>query len=247
MWRWRRRTDEDFREEIHTNIALDTDRFAAEGMSHEDARTAAVRAFGNVTAAQERFYESRRVMWLDDLQRDVRYALRGLNRSRGFAAVAILTLAVGIGANTSIFSLVNALILRSLPVDHPEQLVEMVFKYPRDPWLNLYRWKDYERFRNHNHVFSDLIAMSPARFQVTDSTLGPELVDGVYVSGNFFDALGLRPAIGRLIGPPEDHIGSARAAVAVISWSYWENGFNLDPAVRASRWSSTMYRPRSSG
>src|ERR1700680_4604918 len=155
MWRWRTRTDEDFNEEIRSNIAIDTDRFIAEGMSRKEANEAALRAFGNVTAAQERFYESRRVMWLDDLQRDARYALRGLNRSRGFAAVAILTLAVGIGANTSIFSPVNALILRSLPVDHPEQLLEMVFRSPRDPWLNLYRWKNYKRFRNHNHVFSD--------------------------------------------------------------------------------------------
>src|SRR2546426_2191906 len=128
MWRWRKRTYEDFREEIQSNIALDTDRFAAEGMSDEDARAAALSAFGNVTRAQERFYESRRVMWLDDLQRDVRFAVRALFRSRGFTAVAVLTLAVGIGANAAIFSLVNTLMLRSLPVRQPEQLVEMVFK-----------------------------------------------------------------------------------------------------------------------
>jgi predicted permease len=231
MWRWRHRTDEDFREEIQANIALDADRFVAEGMSHEEASAAARRAFGNVTRAQERFYESRRVMWLDDLQRDLLYALRTLSRSPGFTAVAILTLALGIGANTAIFSLVNALMLRSLPVRHPEQLVEMLWKYPGDPRLNNYGWKDYERLREHNHVFTDLIAMSPGRLQVTGRTLGPEVVDGVYVPGNFFDVLGVRPAIGRLIGPPDDQIGSARVAVAVISWSYWQSHFNLDPAV----------------
>jgi hypothetical protein len=80
-----------------------------------------------VQKRHERFYESRRVMWLDDLQRDVRFAVRALLRSRGFTAVAVLTLAVGIGANTAIFSLLNTLMLRSLPVRQPEQLVEMVF------------------------------------------------------------------------------------------------------------------------
>src|SRR3984893_1181545 len=133
MWRWRTRTDEDFNEEIRSNIAIDTDRFVAEGMSRKEANEAALRAFGNVTRAQERFYESRRVMWLDDLQCDVRFAVRALFRSRGFAAVAVLTLAFGIGGNTAIFSLVNALMLRSLPVRQPEQLVEMLFKYPGDP------------------------------------------------------------------------------------------------------------------
>jgi putative ABC transport system permease protein len=155
--------------------------------------------------------------WLDDVRRDVLYALRTLSRSPGFTAVAVLTMALGIGANTAIFSLVDALMLRALPVRHPEQLVEMPWKYPGDPRRNYYRWKDYEHFRRQNDVFTDLIAMSPGRFQVTGGTRAPELVDGAYVSGNFFDGLGVRPAIGRLIGPQEDRIGSgAGAAVAVI-------------------------------
>jgi hypothetical protein len=146
-------------------------------MSHKEAHDAALRAFGNVTRAQERFYESRRMMWLDDLKRDVRFAIRALFRSRGFTAVAVLTLAVGIGANTAIFSLVNTLMLRSLPVRQPEQLVEMVFKYPGDPRLNLSPWKHYERFRDQNHVFSDLMATLPSRFQVTGGgTLEPEVL-----------------------------------------------------------------------
>jgi putative ABC transport system permease protein len=180
---------------------------------------------------------SRYVAWLDDVGRDLRYAFRIGSGNPGFSAVIIITLALGIGANTAIFSLVDTLMLRSLPVRQPEQLVELLFKYPRDPRLNMYPWKHYERFRDQNHVFSDLIAMSAqsGRFQVTASTDGPEVVDGMYVSGNFFDALGLQPAIGRLIGVEESAIGSPRAAVAVITWSYWQSRFNLDPAVLGQR------------
>ena len=225
------RAEEDLNREVASHLTLMEDEFRRQGLTADEARLAAKRAFGGVEQVKEHHRDTRSFRWLDDAGRDARYALRGLATHPGFTTVAVLTLAVGIGANTAIFSLVNALILRSLPVDHPEQLVEMLYKYPRDPRLNRYRWKDYERLHNQNHVFSDLMAMSPGRFQVTDATHGAEVVDGVVVSGNFFDALGLRPAIGRLIGPPENESGSASAAVSVISWSCWEGRFNLDPAV----------------
>src|SRR5687767_11674030 len=130
MWRWRRRTDEDFNAEIQANIALDLDRFIAEGMSPEEARLAALRAFGNVTRAQERFYEAGRMVWLDDFGRDVRYAFRTLFKNPGFAAVVAVTLALGIGANTAVFSVINTVVFRSLPVERPDELVELLFKFP---------------------------------------------------------------------------------------------------------------------
>src|SRR5580700_6854257 len=174
---------------------------------------------------------------MEILLQDLRYGLRMLRRSPGFSAVVIVTLALGIGANTAIFSLVDTLMLRSLPVRQPDQLVELLFKYPRDPRLNGYPWKDYERFREENHVFADLVAMSaePRHFQVTGPTYGPEVVDAMYVSGNFFGALGLQPAIGRLIGPEDSQMGSPRATVAVINWAYWQSHFNLDPTVLGKR------------
>ena len=179
----------------------------------------------------ERFDESRRIMWLDDLRRDLRLAWRSLGRNRGFTLAAVLTLALGIGANTAIFSLINTVILRPLPVLRPEQLVELLFKFPGDPRLNMYSWTDYVRLRDENRVFSNLVAISPGRHQVTGEFVEPEVVDAMYVGGNFFDTLGVRPAIGTLISSRNDRVGSVDAAVAVISWSYWQRRFNLDPAV----------------
>jgi predicted permease len=171
------------------------------------------------------------VIWLDDLQRDIRYAFRTLCRSPGFAAVVVVTLALGIGANTAVFSVINTVALRSLPVERPDELVEPLFKFPGDPRLNSYWWKHYEHFRDRNQVFSNLIAASPASFQVTGEAIQPEIVTGMYVVGEFFDVLGVRPAIGRLIGPQDDRVGSSDASVAVISWPYWQNRLNGDPGV----------------
>jgi predicted permease len=170
-------------------------------------------------------------MWLDELRRDLRLAWRSLGSNRGFALAAVLTLALGIGANTAIFSLINTVILRPLPVRQPEQLVELLFKFPGDPRLNMYSWTDYVRLRDENHVFSDLLAISRSRHQVMGESVEPEVVDAMYVGGNFFETLGVRPALGTLIGSRNDRVGSADAAVAVISWSYWRSRFNLDPAV----------------
>jgi putative ABC transport system permease protein len=160
---------------------------------------------------------------LDTTWQDVRYAARTLRRSPGFTAVAVLSLALGIGANTAIFSLINTLMLRSLPVSHPEQLVELLSRYPGEPRMSSFSWRHYEHFRDHNQSFSDLLAVSRARFQVTAEGFEEETIDGEYVSGNFFTALGVRPALGRVIDGQDDQLESATAASAVVSWSYWTN------------------------
>ena len=149
---------------------------------------------------------------------DARYALRMMRRSPGFTAVAALSLALGIGANTAIFSLINSLMLRMLPVRDPEQLVALLSKYPGEPRGSYFSLPSYEHHRDYNHVFSGLIATGVSRFNVRGGGGELETLDGEFVSDNFFQVLGVTPAIGRLAGP-------------VVSWSYWKNRFNLDPAI----------------
>ncbi len=161
---------------------------------------------------------------------DVRYALRQLRKNPGFTAVAVLTLALGIGANTAIFSLVNTLMLHMLPVRDPGQLVELLHRYPGEPHFNGFSSRAYELMRDHNHVFSGLIAAAYQSFHVRAEGLEPQILQGGYVAGNFFPVLGVEPAIGRLIGPEDERIGGP-SAVAVVSWSYWKSRFNLDRAI----------------
>ncbi len=168
---------------------------------------------------------------MDRLWQNSRYALRMMRRSPGFTGVALLSLALGIGANTAIFSLINTLMLRPLPVREPQQLVELLGVYPGDPRMNYFAWKYYEQFRDQNHVFSDLIGVSAARFQLSGEGIEAETVNGHYVMGTFFPALGMQPAIGRLIGPQDDQLGAGDPAVAVVSWSYWQNRFNRDSTI----------------
>ncbi|MGH9613768.1 MAG: ABC transporter permease, partial [Bryobacteraceae bacterium] len=178
-------------------------------------------------------------MWawdsLEQLWQDTRYALRGMRRSPGFTVVAILSLALGIGANTAIFSLIDTLMLRMLPVRAPEQLVELLEKYPGEPRGSYFSFPSYEYYRDHNHVFSELIGVYRSNFNMRGASVDTEIVDGRCVTANFFPALGLKPAIGRLISLEDDRVGAAGSAVAVLSWSYWKSRFNLDPAILGKR------------
>ena len=180
-------------------------------------------------------------MWgrktLGHFRQDARYALRMMGRSPGFTVVAVLSLALGIGANTAIFSLINSLMLRMLPVQDPEELVELMQKYPGEPHGNGFWSRDsFEHIRDNNHVFSGVIASSgPARLSVRGESLEAETVNGEYAAGEFFAILGIQPTIGRLIGPEDVRTGGAGSTAVVVSWSYWKSRFNLDPAVLGKR------------
>ena len=124
FWR-RKRAQSDFSSELRSHIDLETDRLRVEGFSEEEAKARAHQAFGNVLHCEERFYESSRALWLDHLQRDIGYALRQLAGNKTFAFIAVATLALGIGANTAIFTLIHAVMFNTLPVYKPAELYRL--------------------------------------------------------------------------------------------------------------------------
>jgi putative ABC transport system permease protein len=177
----------------------------------------------------------RGISWLENLASDIRYAIRGLRKTPGFSAMVIFSLALGIGANTAVFSLIDALMLRMLPVREPQQLVELFNKYPGEPRGSYFSQASYEYYRDHNHVFAGIAGAHSTTFNVQQEGGGAETLNGEAITGDFFPVLGLKPAIGRLIDSEDDRDGSPNSAVAVLSWSYWQNHLNLDPAIAGKR------------
>jgi predicted permease len=227
MWWRHRRRDEDFREEVEAHLALETERLIADGRRPGDARDAALRSFGNVTRAQERFYESLRVTWLDDLQRDLRYALRNLRKNPGLTATAVLSLALGIGANTAIFSLMDALMLRWLPVRDPQELVQVRTLAGRRPPSENLSYSEIRAVASQTEIFSGVAGYSaPIKYNIGL----PEALEqgwGGWVSGEFYQTLGIVPITGRLLGPNDNEKGGT--PVAVISADFWQRRFDRDP------------------
>jgi putative ABC transport system permease protein len=223
----RRRVEEELDEELRDHLERHIDMYIAAGMSRPDARAAAMRAFGNVAMFREQVQDAHRVRWIDDLGRDVVYALRSIRRTPAHTAVTVLSLALAIGANTATFSLVNTLLLRGLPVEDAGQLVELGFERPAG--LGNFSYPLYQRVRNENHTFQQLLAMSSPVVRAPDGTDVPPV--GRYVSGNFFEALRLRPEIGRLLTPDDDRIDQQGSLVAVIGYGLWQRRFGRDPGV----------------
>ncbi len=231
----RARLERELDEELRSHLQNRADDLERDGLSRAEAERQARIEFGGFQRYKEECRDALGTRLLGELIGDVRYGLRQLRRSPGFTIVALLSLALGIGANTAIFSLIDTLMLRRLPVREPEQLVEFLNLYPGDPPLNFFSWQSYEYFRDHNHLLSGLTGVQPSRFNVRGEGLEPEAVDGEGVVGNFFQMLGVKPAIGRLIGPGDDRVGAADSAAAVVSWSCWKTKFNSDPAILGRR------------
>jgi len=167
---------------------------------------------------------------------NIRYALRLLRRNPGFTAAAVMSLALGIGANTAIYSLFYTIMVRALPVAHPEQLVELVRNSPSElHWAGYWGWGKYEYLRDHNHVFSGITGMGFDNLaQVRIPGFDPETLILETVPENYFRVLGLKPAIGRFFRP-EDVPASGDGDAAVVSWSYWYRRFQRDPAILGKR------------
>jgi putative ABC transport system permease protein len=237
----RKRKHSDFGAEIEAHIALETERLQEQGLSVEDARTAAYRAFGNVTRAQERFYESGRWLWWDRLWQDIRFALRTLRKSPGFTATAVLTMALGIGATTAIFSVVDATLLHPLPYPQPEQLVsiedDLTGVPAQDVGLSEPEWQDLQRSGIFEYV-------SPTWFDDNNLTGSsqPARVRLLSVAPNYFALLDVKPELGCAFNP-EDHTPGFTQEV-VISDGLWKRAFASDPHIldKSVRLDTDLYR-----
>jgi putative ABC transport system permease protein len=168
--------------------------------------------------------------FLAGVLQDIRYAFRMMRNSPGFTAITILTFALGIGANTAIFTMMNGLMLHALPVRDPGQLVEILHhgSDEPEPGFNGFPWDIYETMRDGNHVLSDMIVASLNFCTVHGQSLESQTVFVGNVGGNFFESLGIRPAIGRLIGNQDIKDSSP---VAVVSYSFWKSHFNSSPTI----------------
>jgi predicted permease len=215
----RRRSSEDFQAEIQSHILIETDRLIASGMSPEQARQTARRIFGRPTSAAEQFYESTRpLLWLEQLAADLRYALRTLRKSPGFAAIAVLTLALGIGVNATIFSMLSTALFRPLPVANGERLV--VAGHAGDPMLS---FPDYLDFREQSRSFDGIAATLLAESSL-DVSGQAHFVGAEVVSGNYAQVVGLGTELGKWFTTDDE-------PSAVISYSAWERIFGRDPAA----------------
>ena len=237
----RKRKAIDFNAELESHIELETERLREQGLSDDDARTAARRAFGNVTRVQERFYESGRWPWWDHLWRDVHYAWRMLRNFPGFAAIAVLTIALGVGATTAIFSVVDATLLRPLPYPQPEQLVTIEDDLPgvgaQDAGMSQPEWQDLQRSGIFDYV-------SPAWFDENNLTGSsqPARVRLLIVAPNYFALLGAKPQLGRSFNP-EDHRPGLSPEI-VISDGLWKRAFGGDQHIlgRSVRLDTDLYQ-----
>jgi predicted permease len=215
-------------EEMQFHIRMRTQENIERGMSPDDARRNAEERFGNTGRIKEQGWDVRGGGWLETLWQDLRYGARMLRKHPGFSLMAVLTLALGIGANTAIFSLVNATLLRQLPYPEPERLAYVYSGVAGSPYSTA-SYPDYVELRDQNQVFSGLAA----RGSITASLSSDEqtdLVSGEIVSGNFFDVLGVGAALGRTISPADDQTPGAHP-VAVISHGLWQRRFGGDRGI----------------
>jgi len=214
-----RRTDKDFRTEVQSHLDLEADRLVAEGMPPDEARAEARRRFGNVTTVEERYYETRRVMWLDHLWRDVRYAARNLRRTPAFVVTTTLTLGIAIGLLTIAFAVVAGF-LRPYAVRDPGGLYQISWR-ARDDGSGVFTWADYDEFRRRSDLFSDVIGEDS---HLVSSSTQPVLTS--FVSLNYSDVLGPAMRLGRGLA----QIDTGRD-VGVLTDQAWERLFHRDAAI----------------
>jgi predicted permease len=225
----RRRLDRELREEIEAHLAMQEEVFRRQGMTAEAARLAARREFGGVTQTIETYRERRGIAWIESSLADLRYAVRGLRRNPVFAAAAILSLALGIGANTAIFSLYHTLMLRLLPVEKPQQIVSL---YRTGGWGRGYAsYPLFLEIRKRTDLFQDVAARTGVdKVRFSAGAGGLETAGREMVSGNYFRMLGVAPAIGRVFTDQDNRTPHAHP-LAVLSYDFWQRRFGGAPGI----------------
>jgi putative ABC transport system permease protein len=195
----------------------------AAGMNADEARRSALAQFGGLEYIKEETRDARGTHFIESLLQDIRFALRIMRKTPLITTIALVSLALGIGANTAIFSLIDAVMLRMLPVQNPERLVQIRFKSPmsQDPSSSVTN-PIWEQVRDHQDVFSGVFAWSPRTFDLADG--GEENdINGIYTSGDYFTVLGVRPAAGRLLTTSDDVRGCS--GVAVLGYGFWQSRY----------------------
>jgi len=235
-WPWLRRQarEADLERELRDHLDLEAEEQEEAGLSPKEARYAARRALGNTTQIKEEVRMTWGFQWLETLLQDLRYGLRQLRRNPGFTAVAVLTLALGIGANTAIFSVINATLLKPLPFPDPDRLVLVWETFGKGPenW-NIVSAPNYWDFKRASDAFEGMAIFDSAgrgyNLSATGNKQEPEQVSGLRVSASFFPVLGVKPLLGRTFLPEEETLG--RDHEVVLSYGLWKRRYGGDPAL----------------
>ena len=236
-----RRLDAELDREINAHLALLEDDFRQRGMSTDEARLAARRTYGNVERAKQMHREERSVLWLEQLRQDIRYTMRQFRRSPGFAVTVILTIALGIGANTAIFTLIHSILLKSLPVADPKSLYRIGDVYTEccltsgldneNGDFSIFSWENYRHLRATTPEFEQLAAVQAGQglLSVRRGQSMAQSKPAEYVSGNYFSTFGVPAFAGRIFTDTDDQVGAS--PVAVMSYQTWQSDYAGDPSV----------------
>lgn len=236
LWRQMRalfrcgRVESELDDELRFHLERQVEKYVQAGLSREEATRRARVEFGGVELTKEECRDARGTSFIDNLSRDLRFGVRMLRKSPGFTAVAVLTLALGIGASTAIFSVVESVLWRPLPFPDSERLTALWSTNLKQTWrAEPVSSADYLDWRAHNSVFSTLAAFDWSENHTLTGNGGAERVRVMPVSANFFDMLQVKPAMGRTFRPDEEETGKNR--VVLIGHSLWERRFHSDPTV----------------
>ncbi|MBZ5591140.1 MAG: ADOP family duplicated permease [Acidobacteriia bacterium] len=231
-----RKFDRELGDEMRQHLEMKVQKLVESGVAPEEARYRAQREFGNTLLLEENSREVWQWRPVEEIAQDLRYALRMLRRSPGFTAVAVLSLALGIGANTAVFSVMDTVLLKSMPVEDPDRLVLVGAECKGASWIFMY--PTFRDVRDQQQVFSGISAISDSPRMMVTIPGAPQLeaayVPGTIVSGNYFSVLGVRPLMGRMFNEADDRLpgtGGVQDRVAVISYGLWQRQYGGDAAV----------------